>query len=1124
MKTCNTPIMRLFFSSVIAILVSFCSSLKAIPTSTQVIPLTAGWNLISVQINDSFTPQEFQAAMTNPSYLQQIWGYNPTGNPSNPGNWNTFQPLAPPDFPSDVTEMNPGKGYWIKVSQSTSVTLNGTVWNGSVDILPGWNLVGFPGLDRGATEFQELSAVFSSSFDRIQQVWSHNNSSKAFLGYDLSAVPQLKQITGIEPGRGYWVYSISATPISLTGQGYIALPSDSDASPPQPSQLYAGSDPKYAGKFVRLRSADGKDTPYDLNNNGILDDTETQDTILYETASEAIPITIGNKGSGIVTWSLENTISWLYTAPADPRTWPAGATSRPKSASGSVSSDKDTLILYADRSGMSPGRKSGESVTLWVGGEEKVINVLIDVPEIDGDWSGFATTTRVGGKEITLGEVRLALNVFRPDGAASGAFRAVLNREQAILFPRDVFMDGIFYNGNQFKLTTNFEMPAGDRNAPPYNTFQHTTDANYPGDPDAVKKAARGDKDWNGDGKVNVMNPFPFGIRREITLIGTRTSPNKLEGSYIEAIRGMLPPITSNALPSDINQFLGSSFLTTSQPIFIEGTFVLDRKTFTPSQRSIVNVSVEPGVTFGGSSAGTRTQSISVNTTANVNGQIKVPLGIDLGQVDPTLLRITLVSPSGNFYVLHDYAETLASSYTLPVGTFTGEAANGEWQLVIEWDNTSGERATLTSWGLKIEAASTHSASGRLVRQDTGTPLPNVSINLEGGVTTFSATTESDGTFTFPQLTENDYTMVINAPGYQSTNATFFIGELDVVLGDIPLTPLSVSSPEIRAAPALGYEPLNVEFQMLVPSTYGATNISWNFGDGSPAQIGAFGSLVAPSHIYQTAGHFIPTATLSGGSLSSPETITFTDGIHVQRRNAYAEAGAPTQQIVAGIQMGSVAARMDVGGNHPTAAAFSYLAGEPQTTFAPDGGGAAVTMKSVIDYSSGKPLASYSDSATGPAAASATIYQESQWDSATFDLDRFPFDSSNWVASSALEDSDYGRTGDIMYNISPTAKGQVFIFYNTSATDNGATATDEKWDARAWGTVRQTSNAPVTLPALPASDLYQSDGTFAIYTPANATRPERLRMAVTLGGAILSISSAPSPMGDVFLFPGRTLK
>lgn len=1140
------------------LLVAAGSVRAAEPTITQKITLSAGWNLVSIQVGDGPMPvSAFMAALSSPSNLIEVWGYTPTGDATVPGAWQSYQPLVPA-FPSDLTVLEPGRGYWVNVAQATTLLLENQVpWNGGVSLLKGWNLVGFPGVAFDSNEVQDLGAVFGVAFDRIQQVWTLDTGTQTFKGYDLTAIPALKALTSVQPGVGYWVYSISDSVINLTPQPYLALPGDGDASPPQTPESfssvdarYLGSSPStYVGRQVRYRNnaapTDSKsDIPYDLNANGIIDEPTTQDTILYETASEAIPLSIGNSGSGTLTWSLENAAPWIYTAPADPRTWPAGVSSRPRLANGTVSSEQDTLILYADRTGMTPGRKSGDTVTLWIGGVPKVIHLLIDVPEVDGDWKGFATTTRVGGKNITLGEVRLALNAFRPPSATNGAFRAVLNREQAILFPRDVYMDGVFFSGNRFKLTTNFEMPPGDRNAPPFNTFPAPRNPDEPspstGDP---RLDARGDRDYNGDGKVDAMNPFPFGIRREITLIGTRTTPNRLEGSYVEAIRGMLPALASNPLPSDINQFLGNAFLTTSQPVFIEGTFVLERQSFTPSQRSVVNTSVAPGVTFGGSTSGSRTELLTVNTTANINGQITVGLGIDIGLVNPTSLRVTLIAPGGEHsYILHDHTDLLAPSYTLPPGTFYGAAVNGEWQLVIDWDNTEGERATLTSWGLKIEAASTHRATGKLVRQDTSAPIPNVTINLEGGVATVSATTDAEGDFTFPELTENDYTLIINAPGYESTTFTFFISEQDVTLGQagkIYLTPLTVNAPEIRAAPTLGYEPLNVEFQMLVPVDYGAAQIDWDFGDGSPPESGSFAGLVAPSHEYLTAGDFTPTATLSGGKLTSPVTLTLATGVHVQRRIASTAADAPSRQIIAGIQMGSVAARMDVGGNVPAANAFAYLSGEPTTTFEPSPGETPVPMKSVIDYSTGKPLASYAVAATGPSAASATLYQESQWDSATFDLDRYPFGTSGWAISSTLEDSDYGRSGSIMTTTDGSAKGQVFIFYNTDpayATDDSKTATDEKWDARGYGQMTG-ANPSQKLPAFSLNvplSLFQSDGSFVAYPPPDRAafpsysfspdRPDRLRMAVTLGGAILSTETSPPPVGDYFMFPGRTLR
>lgn len=116
----------------LALGIAFVAFARAAPDATQVVPLTAGWNLISMQVGTSYTPAQFQGAMSRPDYLQQIWGYNPTGNPATPGSWDTFQPLAPPEFPSDVNELVPGKAYWVKVSQSTAVTLVAPPWNGSV--------------------------------------------------------------------------------------------------------------------------------------------------------------------------------------------------------------------------------------------------------------------------------------------------------------------------------------------------------------------------------------------------------------------------------------------------------------------------------------------------------------------------------------------------------------------------------------------------------------------------------------------------------------------------------------------------------------------------------------------------------------------------------------------------------------------------------------------------------------------------------------------------------------------------------------------------------------------------------------------------------------------------------
>lgn len=1054
-------IWRTGMSALLIFLTILSLPLRAAPDSHQTLVLRTGWNLVSIQVGATpLSISSFKNAFDDPTKVIEIWGYNASGNPTAPGNWNFSKPVIP-GLTNDLTAIEPGRGYWVKIGGGTATAmLSGPAWGGTVHLLPGWNLVGFPGLDFASSEKLELSAIFGTSFDRIQQVWTYDSSNSAHIGYDITAIPQLKTLTGIQPGSGYWVYSIASATIDLTAQPYVALPPDSDASPPQPAIPYVGSNPRYVGRQIRIPATDGSDTAYDINGNGILDDAITQNTILFEKTADTVSITIGNQGgSGALGWTLDNNVPWLYTAPADTRTWPTGATTRPRAASGTVSSDKDTLLLYADRTGMSPGRKSGDSITLWVGGQAFPISLLLDTASIDGDWRGSATTTRVGGRNVSLGEVRLSLNTFSNGGNEAAGFRSVLNREQSILFPRDVYMDGVFYASNQFKLTTNFEMKAGDRNAPPYDTF--------PGDPK--------DRDFNGDGKVDVMNPFPFGLRREVTLLGSRVTPNRLEGTYIESIRGMLPPLSGNNLVTDQNQFLNDAFLTQSQPVFIEGTFVLERQSFSPTKRSVFNQSADLQLGIGGSDPTQRQTTFNVATPVTVQG---VTLTLNLTYPDPALLRITLISPLGTGYIIHDFGDSSQppTSVQIPANIFAGENGSGDWTLLIEWDGDSGERGTLASWGLNIEGVSTHQATGRIVAG--GNPITGATIRLEGGVTTQTFTSSSiagqQGTFTIPDLTENDYTLFISKPGYATTTFTYFVSENDVALGDITISPLAITQPTITAAPPIGYagtQPLHVEFTLDLPLGFQGTTVAWDFdGNGTTDATGPVnGSLSQTSFEYTTPGIYLAKATLSGGGLVTP--IQKTQTIHVHRAVAD-PAGAGTQITVTAF-VGGFGARADVAAATPAANAVDQLE----------------TLTTTVSWLGTPP--------TSRSLTSGYVPQESKSDLASFDIDRFPY---AWSAAPAtapgIEDSDMGSQTSVG---GAAANGPAYIAYNASQT---------KYVLRA------------ALSTDPAYD--RTPGIYQAYSiPAGLSKPNRFRIATAFGGAVFSESA--STVGDIKIQPGRTL-
>lgn len=100
-------------------------------------------------------------------------------------------------------------------------------------------------------------------------------------------------------------------------------------------------------------------------------------------------------------------------------------------------------------------------------------------------------------------------------------------------------------------------------------------------------------------------------------------------------------------------------------------------------------------------------------------------------------------------------------------------------------------------------------------------------MRIEGGVTTNAIAVAGDGTFTIPNLTENDYTLYNSKPGFAAATFTFFIGETNVALGDIVLTPLAITQPRLTAAPPIGFEPLDVEFTVDLPPGFAGTTIAW---------------------------------------------------------------------------------------------------------------------------------------------------------------------------------------------------------------------------------------------------------------------------------------------------------
>jgi hypothetical protein len=87
-----------------------------LPVSTT-IPLCVGWNLISYP---SAAPVPLPGALASiAGKYDLVYAYD-AADLADP--WKQYDPLAPPEI-NDLTEMGPKRGYWIRMTEATTLVV-----------------------------------------------------------------------------------------------------------------------------------------------------------------------------------------------------------------------------------------------------------------------------------------------------------------------------------------------------------------------------------------------------------------------------------------------------------------------------------------------------------------------------------------------------------------------------------------------------------------------------------------------------------------------------------------------------------------------------------------------------------------------------------------------------------------------------------------------------------------------------------------------------------------------------------------------------------------------------------------------------------------------------------------
>ena len=124
------------------------------------ISVSAGWNLISLPKQPANISTEDVLSSIAGKY-ESVWAYIN-------GQWKSYDPEQP--FFGDLTTMQAGIGYWIKMKAAGELTVSGSETSASITLYDGWNLVGYNG-----SQITDIEEALESIAGKYISVWAYIN-------------------------------------------------------------------------------------------------------------------------------------------------------------------------------------------------------------------------------------------------------------------------------------------------------------------------------------------------------------------------------------------------------------------------------------------------------------------------------------------------------------------------------------------------------------------------------------------------------------------------------------------------------------------------------------------------------------------------------------------------------------------------------------------------------------------------------------------------------------------------------------------------------------------------------------------------------------------------------------
>jgi hypothetical protein len=168
----------------------------AVGAQRDVIPLSAGWNLISLDRAPLDASVDAVMADLAPSNLLYVTGFDAGAS--------FYDPAGLP-FLNTLSSLEDGYGYWIKVAADDTLRVEGaSLPAGFMPALDaGWNLLAYTDADAAAP-----AAVFADllAADELLYVTGFDGGVSI---YDPAGLPFLNSLSAMENGFGYWVKTVA---------------------------------------------------------------------------------------------------------------------------------------------------------------------------------------------------------------------------------------------------------------------------------------------------------------------------------------------------------------------------------------------------------------------------------------------------------------------------------------------------------------------------------------------------------------------------------------------------------------------------------------------------------------------------------------------------------------------------------------------------------------------------------------------------------------------------------------------------------------------------------------------------------------------------------------------------